>query len=125
MTILKSLGVGISIDDFGTGYSSLTYLKELPLSQLKIDQSFVKDIVQEPKNAMIVKTIISMAKHLDLKVIAEGVEDKEQVKLLIDKGCDQFQGYYFSKPKSIQGFKKYMMSQSESKILQLKHQKSM
>jgi diguanylate cyclase (GGDEF)-like protein len=109
MTTLKELGVGISIDDFGTGYSSLTYLKELPLSQLKIDRSFVCDIVSEHKDQMIVKSIISMANHLDLKVIAEGVEDMEQVQLLAGVGCKQFQGYYFSRPKSVKEFEEYVV----------------
>jgi diguanylate cyclase (GGDEF)-like protein len=119
MTILKSLGVGLSIDDFGTGYSSLKYLKELPLSQLKIDQSFVCDIVSDPKNTMIVKTIISMAKHLDLNVIAEGVENREQMELLIEKGCEQFQGYYFSQPKTEEAFKEYINSHLIKNVRQI------
>lgn len=97
---LKSLGIEISIDDFGTGYSSLSYLKVLPLSQLKIDQSFVRDITVDPNDAVIVETIISMARHLGLTVIAEGVETAAQLQFLHDKRCKGFQGYFFSKPLS-------------------------
>jgi len=112
MTILKSLGVSISIDDFGTGYSSLSYLKELPLDQLKIDQSFVRDIMNDPKDAMIVKTIISIANHLKFNVIAEGVESREQLLQLSEIGCEQYQGYYFSKPKTAEEFSEYLAGQT-------------
>ena len=123
MTILKSLGVSLSIDDFGTGYSSLTYLKDLPLNELKIDQSFVRNIIGEPKDAMLVKTIIAIATQLGLTVIAEGVETREQVELLLDKGCQQFQGYYFAKPKRVADFNRYMASQSNNNIRHLSHNK--
>jgi diguanylate cyclase (GGDEF)-like protein/PAS domain S-box-containing protein len=104
MQALKDFGVRISIDDFGTGYSSLAYLKQLPLDQLKIDQSFVRDISLDPSDAVIVETIIDMAKNLGLEVIAEGVETKAQVKFLQDKGCVIFQGYYFGYPVSAKDF---------------------
>ncbi|SEA24912.1 PAS domain S-box-containing protein/diguanylate cyclase (GGDEF) domain-containing protein [Desulfuromusa kysingii] len=98
MEALKKMGIELSIDDFGTGYSSLTYLKKMPLDILKIDQSFVHDIETDSNDAAIVDTIISMATHLDLKVIAEGVETKYELEFLEGKGCPLFQGYLFSKP---------------------------
>jgi len=98
MLRLKEMGFLLSIDDFGTGYSSLSYLKSLPLSKLKIDQSFTRDIESDKNNRAIVETIISMAKHLGLDVLAEGVEKKQQLDFLEEKGCYKYQGYYFSKP---------------------------
>jgi EAL domain-containing protein (putative c-di-GMP-specific phosphodiesterase class I) len=98
MEALKKLGIELSIDDFGTGYSSLTYLKKMPLDILKIDKSFVRDIETDINDAAIVDTIISMASHLDLKVIAEGVETRFELDFLEEKGCPLYQGYLFSKP---------------------------
>lgn len=98
MRALKSTGVRFSIDDFGTGYSSLVYLKQLPLDQLKIDQVFIRDIETDPNDAIIVETIISMAKLLGFNVIAEGVETLEQLVFLSSRGCNSYQGYYFCKP---------------------------
>lgn len=101
---LKEVGIRFSIDDFGTGYSSLAYLKQLPLDQLKIDQSFVRDIVTDPNDAIIVQTIIGMAKNFHLNVIAEGVETQEQLEQLQRYGCQAFQGYLFSKPIPVEEF---------------------
>jgi diguanylate cyclase (GGDEF)-like protein/PAS domain S-box-containing protein len=95
---LNELGVQIAMDDFGTGYSSLNYLKKFSIHRLKIDRSFVKDIIEDQSNAKIVSTIISMAHGLNLEVIAEGVETIEQVEFLRQLHCDQVQGYYYSRP---------------------------
>jgi diguanylate cyclase (GGDEF)-like protein/PAS domain S-box-containing protein len=105
---LRTHGVRISIDDFGTGYSSLAYLKRLPLDQLKIDQSFVRDITHNVNDAVVVETIIAMARHLGLSVIAEGVENREQLDFLISNGCNAYQGYYFSHPLQAEDFACYV-----------------
>ncbi|WP_438350458.1 EAL domain-containing protein [Paenibacillus sp. FA6] len=95
---LSGLGIRLSMDDFGTGYSSLSYLKMFPIHKLKIDRSFIKDITINDDDRAIVATIIAMAHNLKMNVIAEGVETKEQLQLLMENGCDEIQGYYFSKP---------------------------
>jgi diguanylate cyclase (GGDEF)-like protein/PAS domain S-box-containing protein len=104
MVALRQCGVKFSLDDFGTGYSSLQYLKRLPLDQLKIDQSFVRDIASDNNDKAIVSTIIAMAHGMNLDVIAEGVETEEQRQLLLNMDCLHFQGYLFSKPVAIEQF---------------------
>jgi diguanylate cyclase (GGDEF)-like protein len=95
---IKDIGVGLAIDDFGTGYSSMNYLKRFPLDRLKLDQSFMRGVMDNPEDKVIALTIISMAHHLRFRVIAEGVETKEQLRFLRKHGCDEVQGYYCGRP---------------------------
>jgi EAL domain-containing protein (putative c-di-GMP-specific phosphodiesterase class I) len=99
---LKNMGLELVIDDFGTGYSSLSYLKQFPVTKLKIDRSFIQEVPGNPDDAAITTAIISMAKVLNLKVIAEGVENEAQLLFLTEHKCDEIQGYYFSRPLKVQ-----------------------
>ena len=113
---LKQLGIMTSIDDFGTGYSSLAYLKRLPIGQIKIDKSFIIDMALDPSNLVIIEAVISMASHFNIDVIAEGVEDKSTLDLLIAKGCKYFQGFYFSPAIQAEEFKRRLPRISEEGI---------
>jgi EAL domain-containing protein (putative c-di-GMP-specific phosphodiesterase class I) len=112
---LKEKGIQISIDDFGTGYSSLSYLKKFPIHNLKVDQSFVRDIGEYQDSETIVSLIISMAHTLKLKVIAEGVETERQLSFLKEQKCDMFQGYLFSKPVPAEMFEKLLVKDKGKK----------
>lgn len=101
---LRRMGLQFSIDDFGTGYSSMTYLKQLPIDRIKIDRSFVSNVDTSPDDAAIVETILSMAEHFQLNVIAEGVETKAELEFLTSQGCREFQGFYFYKPLEFTSF---------------------
>lgn len=106
LSILRNLGVRISIDDFGTGYSSLSYFRDLPADELKIDQCFVEQMMQSPKDQAIVKAIIDLAHNFSLRVVAEGVETKEVAERLAKLGCDHLQGFVFDKPLPVEDFEK-------------------
>jgi len=110
MSRLISHGISFSLDDFGTGYSSISYLKRLPVAALKIDKSFVRDIIDDYSDRILVETIATMGRLLDLEVIAEGVEEKQQLDLLREYGCHSCQGFYFSRPLSLGAFEMLLRS---------------
>ena len=114
MNRITETGIRISIDDFGTGYSSLNYLKRFPVSELKIDRSFVLDIPENPDDVAITKAIISLAHSLNLKVVAEGVETREQLEFMQRYCCEELQGYYFSKPVPGEDFLNYLKHEDEA-----------
>ena len=113
---LKNLGLSLSIDDFGTGYSSLSYLKRFPIDVLKIDRSFVQDLHRDKDDAAICAAILAMARQLDLRVVAEGVELEEQLTFLRRHNCDQIQGYLFSKPLMVSEFESLALTNPVSSM---------
>jgi EAL domain-containing protein (putative c-di-GMP-specific phosphodiesterase class I) len=112
MNDLHDRGIRLSIDDFGTGYSSLSYLKKFKVYKLKIDQSFVRDISTDPEDKAIVSAIISMAQRLGMQTIAEGVETAGQLSFLREQGCDEVQGYFYSKPLPVEQFEIFIRKQT-------------
>jgi EAL domain-containing protein (putative c-di-GMP-specific phosphodiesterase class I) len=114
MLELRDLGVHLSLDDFGTGYSSLSHLSSLPMNTVKIDRSFVRTLLEAPKNAAIARSIIHMAHSLDLRVVAEGVEEAEQLEFLESNRCDLVQGYLYSPPVPASAFGALLKQQNEN-----------
>ena len=108
MNILKGLGIRFSMDDFGTGYSSLSYLRQLPIDELKIDKSFIMGLDDTKDGRVMVKTILNIAKNLNLTIVAEGIEEESQQEFLIEEECDILQGYYFSRPIHKDAFEEYL-----------------
>jgi diguanylate cyclase len=109
---LAQLGIALSIDDFGTGYSSLAYLKRLPVSEIKVDKSFVLDMVEDENDAAIVRSTIDLAHNLSLTVVAEGVETEAMWNALAELGCDVAQGYYLAKPMPAEGLERWLEARS-------------
>lgn len=110
MMVLRQMGVRISLDDFGIGHSSLVYLKKLPVTQIKIDQSFVHDVLTDTNDAAIIQMVLAVGKTIHCDIVAEGVEQEEQYALLKSYGCDFFQGYYFSRPTDVASFEKLVIN---------------
>jgi EAL domain-containing protein (putative c-di-GMP-specific phosphodiesterase class I) len=111
---LKDLGITISLDDFGTGYSSLSYIKSLPIDFLKIDRAFIKGITENSQDGAIIDSIITLAHEFDFRVVAEGVEDEQQLQLLTTKKCDEIQGFYFAQPMVPDQFKLFLDKRKEA-----------
>ena len=110
MEKLNKFGIKMSIDDFGTGYSSMAYIKKLPIKKLKIDKTFIDDVMTNLKDVAIIRTIIALANGLNLDVIAEGVENMDQRDFLLKEGCNNIQGYLYSKPLPVQEVEKVLKS---------------
>ena len=114
MQAIRQLGIHLSIDDFGTGYSSLAYLKELPVNEVKLDRSFIMRLVEEHKDRVLVATVLALAEAMEFSVIAEGVETEEQLQVLRDLGCDNFQGFLRARPMSAAQLEQMFHPQKQS-----------
>jgi c-di-GMP-related signal transduction protein len=117
MNALKEIGVGFALDDFGTGYSSLSHLKRLPLEEMKIDQSFIKNILIDPNDAAIAKMVVALAHSMGLAVIAEGIETEAQRDFLASLGCHSYQGFLFSRPLPLAELEAFVMFVARPKLL--------
>jgi EAL domain-containing protein (putative c-di-GMP-specific phosphodiesterase class I) len=113
---MREWGITIAIDDFGTGFSSLSYIKTLPIDHIKIDRSFVTDICSNIQDQAIVEAIIAMSKKLGIQNIAEGVETREQLEFLQERGCGEIQGYLFHRPLSVEGFRELLTAQHKLQV---------
>ncbi len=109
MTELQDMNITVSLDDFGTGFSSLSYLRTFPFDELKIDRSFVADILRDNQAAAVVQTILALARNLDMSVVAEGIETEEHARLLTAMGCSKGQGYHFGKPMDGRALAEYLV----------------
>ena len=114
---LSAMGVLVSVDDFGTGYSSMSYLRRFPIDKLKIDRVFINELASRPEDASIVRAIVSLAHSLNLKVVAEGVETPAQLDFLKTAGCDEYQGYHYSRPLPADQFQRLIRDARSNDVL--------
>jgi len=114
LQLLRDQGIGVSLDDFGTGFSSLSMISKMPISELKVDQSFIRDLLVDENHAHLSEIIIEIGRHLEVDIVAEGVEQQAHVDLLAKFGCHIMQGFYFSKPLCLDDLEKYIANEMES-----------
>ncbi len=116
LAALKSLGVRIAIDDFGTGYSSLAYLRQFPVDGLKIDRSFISGVADSTQSAALIQTLVRLGRTLNLETLAEGIEDREQLRALQRQHCDHGQGFLFAKPLELETFERFLSSHGSTAL---------